>query len=262
VREVGRAEHASTEQLSALLDGRAEPDERAFLAGHVDGCVVCSNELSGLRSVQDLLRALPVYLPPRSFTIPSERARPARWFRRLIPITRALAAVAAMLCVVLVSVDAMRTEYDAPTAIPNGAGAMRITTQPTQGSAGAAREAARPADTTSKIAGAPAASPAAAPQPAAAQAAPPGPRPTAASFAPGQPVVAPTSPAPPGPAAGQAASAQRPSAPTTAPSPWLAPIRLWSLAFALIAATLLIASLGLGRLARTGRGPQDGWTRR
>ena len=55
VREVGRAEHASTEQLSALLDGRAEPDELVFLAEHVEGCVVCSHEMADLRSVREAM---------------------------------------------------------------------------------------------------------------------------------------------------------------------------------------------------------------
>ena len=124
MREVGRAEHASTEQLSAWLDGRAEPDERGFLAGHVEGCVVCSSELADLRSVRDLLRALPVYLPPRSFTIPAEAARPpARRFGRLIPLTRALGTVAAVLCVVLFSVDAMQSGYEAPAPVRDTSGA-------------------------------------------------------------------------------------------------------------------------------------------
>lgn len=363
MREVDRAEHASTEQLSALLDGRAEPDEQGFLAGHVERCVVCSSELADLRSVRDLLRALPVYLPPRSFTIPVEPARPTRRFGRLVPLTRALGTIAAVLCVVLFSVDAMQTGYDAPapmSSVPDGAGAMHLTTRATleaaaaaepQAAARAAPESEKPADAAPKIANAPAGPPAPAAKPAAAlvpaatqapfstprqsianavtatpagiiprpaaesaarpadtsatgraesvAAAPPAPQPAATATparpagAPAQSVAAPPQPAaaaPPQPAAAQqepgaaakpqaqsaqtapqptsAAFAPPPPAPTVLPapvqrppvtSPWLSPIRLWSLGFALVAAALLIASLVLSRISRTG--PRDEWTR-
>ena len=342
MREVGRAEHASTEQLSALVDGRAESDEQGFLAGHVEGCVVCSNELTDLRTVRDVLRALPVYLPPRSFTIPIEAAPPARRFRRLIPLTRALGTVAAVLCVVLFSVDAMQTGYDTPASLPNGGAAMHLTTRATQEAAEAAKpaepraaaraasESGQPAEAAPKIANAPAAppAPAGAAKPAAAvapaptsappstpfqsianavtatpaglltrpaadaaasgraesaAAAPPPPAQPAAAAAPAQP--APAQPAPAAPAKPQAQSAQAappgpqptsaafvPGAPAptalpapaqrTAPaSPWLSPIRLWSLGFALVAAALLIGSLVLSRLSRTRTEPRDEWTR-
>jgi len=70
VPEVARQDHASTEQLSALLDSRAEPAELPFLTSHVVECTRCAHELDGLRTVRDLLRSLPIQLPPRSFTIP------------------------------------------------------------------------------------------------------------------------------------------------------------------------------------------------
>jgi hypothetical protein len=127
VREIGRPDHASSEQLSALLDERPEPGDRAFLAEHVDDCVVCSNELADLRSVRDLLRAMPVYLPPRSFTIPIEVALPAPRFRRLIPLTRVLGALAAVLCVVLFATDAMQLG-DRAAPVPDGGAAFQITT--------------------------------------------------------------------------------------------------------------------------------------
>ena len=77
MRELGRAQHASSEQLSALLDNRAEPDEHAYLTEHVQACVLCASEFADLRSVRSLLRAMPVYLPPRSFTIPVPAAATA-----------------------------------------------------------------------------------------------------------------------------------------------------------------------------------------
>jgi hypothetical protein len=270
VREVGRADHASTEQLSALLDGRAEADERTFLAGHVERCVVCSNELADLRSVRDLLRALPIYLPPRSFAVPIKSARRARRFRRLVPITRALGAVAAMLCVVLFSVDAMQTGYGTPMSVPNGAGAMHLTTTKD------AMEPDKPAEAAEKIVNAPAPQPAAAPPPSAAaqpapaaaakpaaQGAPFAPQATSAALAPagrGTAALTPASAQAPG-QTGPADPVQRPTPSSAAASPWLSPMRLWSLSFALVAATLLIASLVLSRLSRARPGASDEWTR-
>jgi hypothetical protein len=172
VHEVGRAEHASTEQLSAMLDAQAAPDEQQFLTGHVVGCVVCSNELADLRSVRNLLRSLPVYLPPRSFAIPVEEvAPPPRPFARLIPFTRVLGTVAAVLCVVLFSVDAMQTGYDAPVSTSSGGAAMQLNPLGTfevagaSGARGDGRQAAESqpaadtgqAETSSKVTNAPAA---------------------------------------------------------------------------------------------------------
>jgi hypothetical protein len=291
VRDVGRAEHASTEQLSALLDGRSEPDEQQFLAGHVGGCDVCSNELSGLRSVQSLLRSMPVRLPPRSFTLSIESvAAPPRRFRRLIPLTRVVGTVAAVLCVVLFSVDAIQTGYDAPMSPSSGGTAMHLnplgtfeTTGPVdaQGDvrkAAASRSAAEagPADVTSKVPNAPAASapaqsaakPAVAQAPggtssaeAARSAAPaPGTGPTVAAFAPGQPAVAPTVRIALTPGQAATDALQRPAGAPAATSPWWSPIRLWSLGLALVAAGLLVVSMVLSRIARKPAGPRDEWT--
>jgi len=284
VREVGRAEHASTEQLSAWLDGRAEPEEQGFLAGHLTGCIVCSNELADLRSVRDLLRALPVYLPPQSFDIRREAGRPpAQRYRRLVPLTRALGAVAAVLCVVLFSVDAMQTGYEAPTAVRDSSStAMQISTGATLEAARAARpaessaasrpasESERSADTASKIANAPAAPLA----PAATQVPPGAPFGSIANTVTAIPTGAPARPAESAARAADASTSGRvegvaappqaaaPASPVAAAtSPWLSPIRLWSLVFALVAAALLIGSLVLSRMAWTRSGPRDEWSR-
>ncbi len=254
VREVGRAEHASTEQLSALLDGRSEPDEQQFLAGHVVGCVVCSNELADLRSVQSLLRSMPVYLPPRSFTVSIESvAVQPRRFGRLISFSRVLGTVAAVLCVVLFSVDAMQTGYDASTSTSSGSTALQLNPLGTfeavgpAGAQGNVRQApesrgaaeARPADTSSKVPNAPAAERT--------------PFATQASLAAAPPVAIANTvtmtpiAAQPATAVGRAADAPgRPAA----TSPWWSPIRLWSLGLALVAAGLLILSMVLSRIAR------------
>ncbi len=123
MREVGHLDHASTEQLSALVDERVEPEEQHLLTGHIQGCLTCASELSDLRTVRNLLRSLPVILPPRSFVIPAEseigpasstRSR----FGKLIPITRYLGALAAVFCVVLFSVDATTMGLDWSTPAP------------------------------------------------------------------------------------------------------------------------------------------------
>ncbi|MCC7368357.1 MAG: hypothetical protein IT306_08040 [Chloroflexi bacterium] len=128
MREIGSPEHASTEQLSALLDDRAEPGDRWFLTDHVDGCHRCSSELEGLRSVQMLLRAIPLHLPPRNFTIPVPLAASRPRYQRLIPFTRALSALAAVLCVVFFSADALLLGGTSAKQYQETSGAMQITT--------------------------------------------------------------------------------------------------------------------------------------
>jgi hypothetical protein len=245
VREIGRPDHASTEQLSALLDDRAEPEDKEFLAGHVGDCPVCANELADLRSVRGLLRALPVYLPPRSFTIPVEPARPAPRLRRLIPLTRVLSAVAAVLCIVLFAADAMHLG-DQAAPVPDGGAAFQITTGARATAPAAlakpalsAAEAAKPAEAARPAAPAAAARPAEAPKPADAAAPAVAAQPAEAAksaFAPAatqvpstaQPAQGRSAAAPPAPAQNAAPAAQAPApqaagaaaqAPTTAQAP-------------------------------------------
>jgi hypothetical protein len=258
VREVGRAEHASTEQLSALLDGRSEPDEQQFLAGHVVGCVVCSNELADLRSVQSLLRSMPVYLPPRSFTVAIESvAVQPRRFGRLISFSRVLGTVAAVLCVVLFSVDAMQSGYDARTSTSSSGTAMQLNPLGTfeaigaVGTQGNVRQApesraaaeAGSAETAAKAPNAPAAERTPFATQASLAAAP--------SVAIANAVTMTPIAAQPAAAAGRAADAPGQPAAT---SPWWTPIRLWSLGLALVAAGLLILSMVLSRIARKSTG--------
>src|SRR2546427_770455 len=70
-----QSEHATTEQLSALIDEElSEPEASAVLA-HLSGCEACRGELEGLRASIRLVRALPVAVPPRSFRVPHWAAR-------------------------------------------------------------------------------------------------------------------------------------------------------------------------------------------
>jgi len=310
VHEVSGGGHASTEQLSALLDDRAEPEERAFLAGHVGQCAACSRELADLDSVRDLLRRLPVHLPPRDFTIPVVEAMPARpRFRRLVPLTRALGTIAAALCVLLFAADALRLGSESAAPTLDGSAAFQITT-----AARATAPPAKPAEAAKPAAPAVAARPADAPKLAEAPKAAEVPRPAEAAkaAAPAPAAAAPPAPAPPASASGaaqgqdaaraplaatstaaqgtvtalpatqppaapvvatvpatspvqsangivgdQSLPAQRAAPPAPIASPWLSPIRLTALAFAVLAAVFLAASVMLSRKARAsvvGRG--------
>jgi hypothetical protein len=301
VHEVSGGGHASTEQLSALLDDRAEPEERTFLAGHVDQCAACSRELADLDSVRDLLRRLPVHLPPRDFTIPVVEAMPARpRFHRLVPLTRALGTIAAALCVLLFAADALRPGSESAAPTLDGSAAFQITTAarttapPAKPAAPAV--AARPADApklaeASKAAEVPRPAEAAKPAAAApAAAAPPAPAPPAsasgatqaqaagqdaaraplaatspaaqgtvtalaATQPPAAPVVATVAATLPAQSAGasvgdRSVPAQRSAPPAPIASPWPSPIRLTALAFAVLAAVFLAASVMLSRKAR------------
>lgn len=145
MREIGSPDHASTEQLSSLLDDRAEPGDRWFLSDHVDTCDRCSSELEGLRSVRSLLRAMPIHMPPRNFTIPIAVAAPQPRYRRLIPFTRALSALAAVLCVLFFSADAFILGPLTAKQYSEAAGSMQLHTTAVSGGQPVARSAAEAA---------------------------------------------------------------------------------------------------------------------
>src|SRR5260370_36626675 len=81
------------EQLSAFLDGELSESERVALELHLAGCAACQRALGELRQVRALLRALPVPVLPRSFTLPESGAVP----EPLRPAARRPAASAARL---------------------------------------------------------------------------------------------------------------------------------------------------------------------
>lgn len=62
------------ELLSAALDGALSPAEQAELDAHLATCATCPAELSALRQVRTLLRAMPEPALPRSFLLPAEEA--------------------------------------------------------------------------------------------------------------------------------------------------------------------------------------------
>lgn len=60
------------EALSGYLDGRLSPEDGALLRQHLETCSRCAEELSALRQLVVVLRALPPPALPRSFTVSTD----------------------------------------------------------------------------------------------------------------------------------------------------------------------------------------------
>src|SRR4051794_34767405 len=91
------------ELLSAYLDDALDVVERRRADTLLHDCAACAQELDELRALRQALRALPVPLPKRSFTLDPAVARPRM---RLFPILRFASLVSAMLLVVILGIDA------------------------------------------------------------------------------------------------------------------------------------------------------------
>ncbi|MGI8690373.1 MAG: zf-HC2 domain-containing protein [Thermomicrobiales bacterium] len=189
------------ELLSAWLDGRVSPAERAAVDAAIAADPAARARATNLRATVALLRGLPQPAPHRTFILTPEQGaaiRPARaaWVTRLFPAVSAASAVAAVLCIALVAGDlatggfsTKRQGTTAPGTITSGATIARVTVA----AAPAATAAAGVAGTTvSGVAGAVATAPraAAANAPAAASAASSAQRPGAPAI--GAAVIAPT----------------------------------------------------------------------
>ena len=104
-------QHISTETLSEYIDGRLRSGALARIEGHVASCELCRYELESLRDLVTMLQDLPAEEPSRSFTMHAPPPRPIPV--RPTPLLRApqwayaaVASVAAILLIVLVSFDA------------------------------------------------------------------------------------------------------------------------------------------------------------
>jgi len=133
--------HTTTEQLSALLDGRLSDDERATVEAHLAQCPMCRGDLEQLRRTVAFLHTVPDVAPPRSFRVTMTEPRP-----RLAPLPRAvrpellrmLAGVAAALMVVVFVADAAQpvampgpsTRLPAPAAAPAASDQAERSAQP------------------------------------------------------------------------------------------------------------------------------------
>src|SRR4051812_7211989 len=103
-------DHATIEELSALLDGELTLDEQAKVEEHLDGCLACRRELEDLRQTVMRVSQLPTLATPRSFVLPSEsRSVAVPFHARIRPeLLRAFAGVAAVVMVLLFAADAAR----------------------------------------------------------------------------------------------------------------------------------------------------------
>lgn len=93
-------DHASLEQLSALIDGELSAEERGAVEAHMATCARCRDDLDQLNRTVSLIRGLPVPAPPRSFKVASESRLVAPRPAPDLPWLRPLAAAAAALLVV------------------------------------------------------------------------------------------------------------------------------------------------------------------
>lgn len=146
-------DHIDPAEIAAWLD---EPDDltvedRATIEEHLAGCVECRQVASELRALSAALAELPEASLPRSFALTAEQARPvpaiqrapipirrsSRWRDRQIAALRWATAAAAILFVVVLSVDLVTTRFDRPR-VDN---TMAISSSDQAGAAGGAAPA-------------------------------------------------------------------------------------------------------------------------
>ena len=112
-------QHLDTDALSAVLDGRLDPDSLVAARAHVAVCADCRRELDELRTTVSLLHGLPQYRPRRSFALGAAYAKTAHASRlaRLLPflpVLRTATAVVALLLAVVTGADVLIDDEPAP----------------------------------------------------------------------------------------------------------------------------------------------------
>jgi anti-sigma factor RsiW len=241
-------DHATEEQLSALLDSQLPEPEAASILAHLEGCELCRTDLERLRATVTLLQSLPVVASPRPFGLsgwperrtgsPVSNRRPSllrlpEWLASPVAL-RALAGAAAALTVVLFIADAALQPVTSPRSAPVSLSAPAPTANDSASGQAAARAEPRAA---APPAGVPAAG-------GAQTSATPGADTAARSFSQppaetsGRNGVVPPSPA------GQ------PAGPADAAARWLTPSRAIGIGLAAVAACLLVMSSFVRRVAR------------
>ncbi len=65
--ETSASAHPAEEVLAGYEDGVLEPEERAAVQAHVEGCAVCQKTLEDLALVRQVMRTLPFVEPPAGF---------------------------------------------------------------------------------------------------------------------------------------------------------------------------------------------------
>jgi len=112
----GMPPHIDDELLSAWLDGRVSPAERAAVDAAIAADPAARAQATDLRATVALLRGLPQPAPRRTFILTPEQGaaiRPARaaWITRLFPAVSAASAVAAVLCIALIAGDLVTSGF-------------------------------------------------------------------------------------------------------------------------------------------------------
>jgi anti-sigma factor RsiW len=243
-----QSEHLSDEILSALVDDRLTPDEKAQLQAHLASCSECQQRLEELRSVARLLRRLPDVEPSRDFSLgprtvadPPNVVRLRRWYTATRIAAATLAAGWLFLAAGALYIDSRPTSVSVEVSTSQGNSAP----------APAARDSAATPSTALKSA-----APAAAPQPSPAAGAAAAARPAPANPQPDDQIAAATSvnplPTPvPTPRPTPAPLPLRLPVTTSSVDPG-APLRVAAILVGLVALlTLLAALLVRHRLQRT-----------
>lgn len=125
-------EHIDPEVIVAWLDEPQDlaPEERSRIEQHLVRCAECRQVAEDFRALVGALATLPELTPQRSFGLAPEQATPAvvtppppipirtpnRWYDRQMRAVRWATAVAAVLFVLVLSVDLVTTRFDRPTA--------------------------------------------------------------------------------------------------------------------------------------------------
>ncbi len=177
---MSNAKHV-TDNLSAYLDNRLRPKERARFEAHLRTCAQCRQDLRSLQYSIGLLKQMPVMRAPRSFALSDEQAAQAlprwqgAWLRQAL---QGVTALATILFLLVISADILLLSPPggpSPAAAPVPAVGLALTAAPgqpdrapatEQQSKGAATTAAAavptlaaPANTAPRVIPSPAASP-------------------------------------------------------------------------------------------------------
>lgn len=115
-------EHESIRALlSPYLDGEVTEEEQEQVEHHLRACSECAAELASLRWTVGLMAQVPAERLPRRFTLRQMDVEPASFrFRmpRLYPLLRGATALAALLLVVVLTVDLGFERRVVPSAAP------------------------------------------------------------------------------------------------------------------------------------------------
>lgn len=99
--------HIAPEDLTSLLDGELSDEERVPAEAHLARCGSCRAEFAEMQGLVSLLRDLPQYKPPRTFTLSPEQVVATRWrawqpkILRFTPAARSLSVAAVIVFLVV-----------------------------------------------------------------------------------------------------------------------------------------------------------------